>query len=243
MQLQFPLLEVGIFPSFNHVILGCRKFVAKVQHKIDLLKIEYSSLPFQYIWKNIDLILLTHTLYDFYGWCNRLDCSPTRGLNSKCPAATCGSLILGNSSSSSPCERSVCAYTGYTNNNTILTNLTTESLCNSKHFFSFLFFCIQLHIFVLIPDFQANSFSNCYGFVNGKMAEHLSRSLQVVLLRGWAWRGWSGWSFLWLWCLHVHRSRETSSNCSVYCFFLFLIFGFLICYCSCTWFFMLWACV
>ncbi|KAG1361052.1 Chitin elicitor-binding protein [Cocos nucifera] len=64
----------------------------------------------------------------------QLNCQPTPGIiSSTCPAAKCGSLYLGNSSSISACESTTCAYTGYTSapNFTILTNLTTLSVCNN----------------------------------------------------------------------------------------------------------------
>lgn len=64
----------------------------------------------------------------------QLDCHPTQGLSSSsCPAAKCGSLYLGNSSSISACENTTCAYAGYTKNNTftIFTNLTTVSQCGN----------------------------------------------------------------------------------------------------------------
>nr|CAD1821269.1 unnamed protein product [Ananas comosus var. bracteatus] len=66
----------------------------------------------------------------------QLDCHPTQGISSStCPAAMCGNMFLGNTSSSSPCERATCAYTGYTNKTSsfaILTNLTIQSLCNTS---------------------------------------------------------------------------------------------------------------
>ncbi|OAY84828.1 Chitin elicitor-binding protein, partial [Ananas comosus] len=66
----------------------------------------------------------------------QLDCHPTQGISSStCPAAMCGNMYLGNTSSSSPCERATCAYTGYTNKTSsfaILTNLTIQSLCNTS---------------------------------------------------------------------------------------------------------------
>ncbi|OAY65547.1 Chitin elicitor-binding protein, partial [Ananas comosus] len=65
-----------------------------------------------------------------------LDCHPTQGISSStCPAAMCGNMYLGNTSSSSPCERATCAYTGYTNKTSsfaILTNLTIQFLCNTS---------------------------------------------------------------------------------------------------------------
>ncbi|KAM0942277.1 hypothetical protein DsansV1_C15g0136561 [Dioscorea sansibarensis] len=58
---------------------------------------------------------------------------------STCPAAKCGDLLIGNTSTTS-CGVSSCAYAGYTNNNannfTILTNLTTPTTCNSKYLYS-----------------------------------------------------------------------------------------------------------
>lgn len=66
----------------------------------------------------------------------RLECHPTKGLSSSaCPAATCGDLALGNSSSSTDCESKTCVYAGYTTTTAsfnILTNLTTQSLCDGK---------------------------------------------------------------------------------------------------------------
>ncbi|RWW52623.1 hypothetical protein BHE74_00040944 [Ensete ventricosum] len=67
----------------------------------------------------------------------RLECHPTKGLSSSaCPAATCGDVVLGNSSSSTECESKTCVYGGYTNTTAasfnILTNLTTQSLCDGK---------------------------------------------------------------------------------------------------------------
>ncbi|KAG6491103.1 chitin elicitor-binding protein-like [Zingiber officinale] len=62
-----------------------------------------------------------------------LDCHPTQGISSSvCPVATCQALSLGNSSSA-VCGSTTCAYAGYTNTSSfrILTNLTTQSLCNT----------------------------------------------------------------------------------------------------------------
>ncbi|WOK94775.1 chitin elicitor-binding protein [Canna indica] len=66
----------------------------------------------------------------------QLDCYPTKGIStSVCPIATCGDLSLGNSSPSSACESTICAYAGYTDSNgslNILTNLTTQSSCDNN---------------------------------------------------------------------------------------------------------------
>ncbi|KAM3259557.1 hypothetical protein ACQJBY_051054 [Aegilops geniculata] len=65
----------------------------------------------------------------------QLDCQPTQGLTPSCPAAKCGDLFLGNTSTSatSTCESTTCSYAGYTNGTsfTILANLTTSSVCNA----------------------------------------------------------------------------------------------------------------
>ncbi|CAL9110467.1 unnamed protein product [Musa textilis] len=68
----------------------------------------------------------------------QLECHPAKGLSSSaCPAATCGDLALGNSSSNTDCGSKTCVYAGYTNATTttasfnILTNLTTQSLCDA----------------------------------------------------------------------------------------------------------------
>ncbi|XP_020250419.1 chitin elicitor-binding protein-like [Asparagus officinalis] len=61
----------------------------------------------------------------------QLDCKPTKGINSgSCPAAKCDNMDMGNSTSISVCERSVCSYAGY-NKTAIFTNLTTQSLCDN----------------------------------------------------------------------------------------------------------------
>lgn len=65
----------------------------------------------------------------------QLDCQPTQGLTSNCPAAKCGDLFLGNTSTSatSTCESTTCSYAGYTNGTSfsILSNLTASSVCNA----------------------------------------------------------------------------------------------------------------
>ncbi|XP_037432971.1 chitin elicitor-binding protein-like [Triticum dicoccoides] len=65
----------------------------------------------------------------------QLDCQPTQGLTPSCPAAKCGDLFLGNTSTSatSACQSTTCSYAGYTNGTsfTILANLTTSSVCNA----------------------------------------------------------------------------------------------------------------
>lgn len=66
----------------------------------------------------------------------RLACQPTQGLGSSfCPAAKCGDMFLGNSSSTSSCESRTCSYAGYTNSTSfaILTNVTTSNVCNGEH--------------------------------------------------------------------------------------------------------------
>ncbi|KAL6601373.1 hypothetical protein ACP70R_044593 [Stipagrostis hirtigluma subsp. patula] len=63
----------------------------------------------------------------------QLDCQPTQGISSSaCPAAKCGEMFLGNTSSPSSCETTKCSYAGYTNTTsfTILANLTTSNVCN-----------------------------------------------------------------------------------------------------------------
>ncbi|KAL6601375.1 hypothetical protein ACP70R_044595 [Stipagrostis hirtigluma subsp. patula] len=63
----------------------------------------------------------------------QLDCQPTQGISSSaCPAAKCGEMFLGNTSSTSSCETTKCSYAGYTNSTsfTILANLTTSNVCN-----------------------------------------------------------------------------------------------------------------
>lgn len=66
----------------------------------------------------------------------RLDCQPTQGLTPSCPAAKCGDLFLGNTSTSatSTCDSTTCSYAGYTNGTSfsILANLTTSSVCNGE---------------------------------------------------------------------------------------------------------------
>lgn len=71
----------------------------------------------------------------------RLQCLPSQLKTIKsnweaCPSMQCeeasGSLLyIGNTTSSSNCNRSTCAYAGY-NNETILTSLIPESTCPSK---------------------------------------------------------------------------------------------------------------
>lgn len=65
----------------------------------------------------------------------QLDCQPTQGLSSSfCPAAKCGDMFLGNTSSStSSCESTACSYAGYTNSTSfaILANVTTSNVCNA----------------------------------------------------------------------------------------------------------------
>ncbi|KAJ1693002.1 hypothetical protein LUZ63_009700 [Rhynchospora breviuscula] len=64
----------------------------------------------------------------------QLNCGPTQGISSLvCPAAKCGDMYLGNTSSNSACDSTLCSYAGYTNSTsfTIFTNLTTLSVCNN----------------------------------------------------------------------------------------------------------------
>ncbi|XP_066399879.1 chitin elicitor-binding protein-like [Miscanthus floridulus] len=64
----------------------------------------------------------------------QLDCQPTQGLSSSfCPAAKCGDMFLGNTSSTSSCESRTCSYAGYTNSTTfaILANVTTSNVCSA----------------------------------------------------------------------------------------------------------------
>ncbi|XP_062198529.1 chitin elicitor-binding protein-like [Phragmites australis] len=64
----------------------------------------------------------------------QLDCQPTQGISSSfCPAAKCGDMFLGNTSSTSSCESRTCSYAGYTNSTSfaILANLTTSNVCNA----------------------------------------------------------------------------------------------------------------
>lgn len=65
----------------------------------------------------------------------RLDCQPTQGLSSSfCPAAKCGDMFLGNTSSTSSCESRTCSYAGYTNSTSfaILANVTTSNVCSGE---------------------------------------------------------------------------------------------------------------
>ncbi|XP_078173847.1 chitin elicitor-binding protein-like [Carex rostrata] len=65
----------------------------------------------------------------------QMNCIPTQGISSSvCPAAKCGDMFLGNISSTSACDNTLCSYAGYTNSTsfTILTNLTTNSMCNNE---------------------------------------------------------------------------------------------------------------
>ncbi|KAF3796682.1 LysM domain-containing GPI-anchored protein 2 [Nymphaea thermarum] len=63
----------------------------------------------------------------------QLDCEPNTLGNLTCPSMECSgtgmTMTLGNRSTVSSCQEMVCSYAGYTNNNTILTTMITQSTC------------------------------------------------------------------------------------------------------------------
>ncbi|CAN6480892.1 unnamed protein product [Victoria cruziana] len=60
----------------------------------------------------------------------QLDCAPNTLGNLTCPSMACdGGMNLGNRSTIGPCLEKVCSYAGYTNNNTIVASLISQSTC------------------------------------------------------------------------------------------------------------------
>jgi hypothetical protein len=147
----------------------------------------------------------------------RLDCQPTQGLSSSfCPAAKCGDMFLGNTSSStSSCESTACSYAGYTNSTSfaILANVTTSNVCNGEwvgHRF-----CLQDPIAIMFCAFgnwrQCSCLSCCRWplccFCHWQLGWLRRRSRLTLRRFGWSRCGWDGRS--WLPCL---SSRCLSSS-------------------------------
>ncbi|XP_031496252.1 lysM domain-containing GPI-anchored protein 2-like [Nymphaea colorata] len=61
----------------------------------------------------------------------QLDCAPNTLGNLTCPSMECSStgMTMGNRSTVTSCQENVCSYAGYTNNNTILTTMISQSTC------------------------------------------------------------------------------------------------------------------
>ncbi|PRQ25125.1 putative LysM domain-containing protein [Rosa chinensis] len=88
----------------------------------------------------------------------KLQCEPSN-LNSKCPSMQCqdsNQLYIGNTTSSSSCNQTTCAYRGY-DNQTIFTDLVAQSTCSTPsiaskmglHSWSWNFLFVSIHLALL----------------------------------------------------------------------------------------------